>query len=56
MFGLNLPSFFNLFGTAVARAGTRLYMQYAECLKKYFNEVDGAFYDVIINSHARKTI
>ena len=24
-------------------------MQYAECLKKYYNAVDGTFYDVIKN-------
>ena len=23
-------------------------MQYAECLKKYYNAVDGTFYDAII--------
>jgi len=28
-------------------SGTRPYMQYAECLKKYYNAVDGPFYDAI---------
>ena len=28
-------------------SGTRLYMSYAECLKKYYNAVDGTFYEII---------
>jgi len=28
-------------------SGTRPYMKFAECLKKYTNAVDGTFYDAI---------
>jgi hypothetical protein len=28
-------------------SGTRPYMSYAECLKKYYNAVDGTFYNAI---------
>ncbi len=29
-------------------------MQYAECLKKYYNAVDGTFYDAIKSGHQQR--
>jgi hypothetical protein len=37
-------------------SGTRLYMRYAECLKKYYNAVDGTFHDAINFNGALKWI